>query len=571
MSILLLLSLLQLQAASALPVLQPTSSDSPTQVDSNSNDSTRSTSDIFWSCIATIFACTWVAVHPNIPSPRDSDRQLFWRRVKILAVALIAPEFIIIWALNQLRSALYSLKKLRKFDACKHWTVTHGMFLVMGGFVLNDRSEERLEILRVDTLETLLSGGEVTLPHIAESEIMDKSKGDALAKTLVLIQTTWFIAQVISRVVLHLPITELELTTVAFALLNFLTYALWWKKPLDVRYRIVVSWRNSSGHTAALELTPAHSYTNILPGANLPEETEDDAAHRPNSTASRVGFGQTRLSLEGLPLQESFDDSNSTITEVDITDAKKRSYDQGSFKFVRLNGSASLNLSSAHKPPLRSSVAISWLGTVSRSLSTSLYTLYTTANRLFTVIPSLVRSLGAAYKKVCSGFLSPMSLLSRKDETHVDKVPIFYSGGLGNLYNPAGITDNHWARTAWLWRMIAPVVLEMFIGTLFGSVHCAAWEFTFPSKLEQTLWRIMSLCITVIPMIIAIAIVIRTATTLLLWKSNRQFILFGIKRLMFPLYILARLIVLVMAFVLLRDLPDAAFEVVQWTTFIPHI
>ncbi|KAF5378958.1 hypothetical protein D9757_008750 [Collybiopsis confluens] len=567
MSILLLLSLLQLQAASALPVLQPTSSDSPTQVDSNSNDSTRSTSDIFWSCIATIFACTWVAVHPNIPSPRDSDRQLFWRRVKILAVALIAPEFIIIWALNQLRSALYSLKKLRKFDACKHWTVTHGMFLVMGGFVLNDRSEERLEILRVDTLETLLSEGEVDLPHIAEPEIMDRSKGDALAKTLVLIQTTWFIAQVISRVVLHLPITELELTTVAFALLNFLTYALWWKKPLDVRYPIVVSWRNSSRHTSALELTPAHSYTNILPGANSPEETEDDAAHRPNSTTSRVGFGQTRLSLEGLPLQESFDDS--TITEVDITDAKKRSYDQGSFKFVRLNGSASLNLSSAHKPPLRSSVTISWLGTVSRSLSRSLSALYTTAKRLFTMIPSLVRSLGAAYKKVCSGFLSPMSLLSRKDETQVDKVPIFYPGGLGNLYELAGIRDNHWARTAWLGRMIAPAVLEMFIGTLFGSVHCAAWEFTFPSKLEQTLWRIMSLCITVIPMIIAIVII--TTTTLFSLRSNRQFILLGINRFMFPLYILSRLIVLVMAFVLLRDLPDAAFEVVQWTTFIPHI
>ncbi len=30
---------------------------------------TRTTSDIVTSCLATIFACTWTAIHPNIPSP----------------------------------------------------------------------------------------------------------------------------------------------------------------------------------------------------------------------------------------------------------------------------------------------------------------------------------------------------------------------------------------------------------------------------------------------------------------------------------------------------------------------
>ncbi|KIK54787.1 hypothetical protein GYMLUDRAFT_120431, partial [Collybiopsis luxurians FD-317 M1] len=93
----------------------------------------RSTSGIVWSCVTTIFACTWVAVHPNVPSIRASQRELFWRRVKKLIVALIAPEFIIIWAANQLRSASYAVKTLRR-----HWTMTHGLFLVMGGFMLTD-------------------------------------------------------------------------------------------------------------------------------------------------------------------------------------------------------------------------------------------------------------------------------------------------------------------------------------------------------------------------------------------------------------------------------------------------
>lgn len=38
-----------------------------------------------------------------------------------------------------------------------------------------------------------------------------------------------------------------------------------------------------------------------------------------------------------------------------------------------------------------------------------------------------------------------------------------------------------------------------------------------------------------------------------------------------PLYLIARAILLVIAFISLRSLPPAAYETVYWTTFIPHI
>ncbi|KAK7016215.1 hypothetical protein VNI00_018955 [Paramarasmius palmivorus] len=40
-----------------------------------------------------------------------------------------------------------------------------------------------------------------------------------------------------------LAITELEIITVGFAVLNFGTYFLWWNKPLRVRYPVRVYWR----------------------------------------------------------------------------------------------------------------------------------------------------------------------------------------------------------------------------------------------------------------------------------------------------------------------------------------
>jgi len=57
--------------------------------------------NIIWSCLVTLFACTWIAVHPNIPSPDDSWAVIAFRRFKIMGLALIAPELIIVWAIRQ--------------------------------------------------------------------------------------------------------------------------------------------------------------------------------------------------------------------------------------------------------------------------------------------------------------------------------------------------------------------------------------------------------------------------------------------------------------------------------------
>ena len=79
------------------------------------------------------------------------------------------------------------------------------------------------------------------LSHYSESfmmptevEIKDRGKSDWLAKSLVLLQTLWFIMQCIARGIKHLPITHLEIVTLAYAAMNFVIYVLWWNKPLNV-------------------------------------------------------------------------------------------------------------------------------------------------------------------------------------------------------------------------------------------------------------------------------------------------------------------------------------------------
>ena len=67
-----------------------------------------------------------------------------------------------------------------------------------------------------------------------DEEIKDRGKGDWLAKSLVLLQTSWFVMQCIARTIEHLPVTHLEIVTLAYAAMNFVIYIFWWNKPLNV-------------------------------------------------------------------------------------------------------------------------------------------------------------------------------------------------------------------------------------------------------------------------------------------------------------------------------------------------
>ena len=82
---------------------------------------------------------------------------------------------------------------------------------------------------------------------LTEAEIKDKGKSDWLAKSLVLLQTSWFVMQCIARAIEHLPVTHLEIVTLAYAAMNFVIYAFWWNKPLNVDRPVRVFLKSDVG------------------------------------------------------------------------------------------------------------------------------------------------------------------------------------------------------------------------------------------------------------------------------------------------------------------------------------
>ncbi|KAG1794773.1 uncharacterized protein HD556DRAFT_1269671 [Suillus plorans] len=278
---------------SSLPSINGTSLSTLDVSDPLSYSNTRSLWDIIWSCAATLFACTWSAVHPNIPGMDERKFAVYSRRLGIMMMALIAPELMVTWAtiqyiaaretvkdfndafgaqLHQTHSTATLLSEIPTSDransphlsaphvtnrAFREWTMTHGFFAWMGGFMLYFNDKPRAT-LTPNELQRFVRESSVEMPIIVEADIEDRSKGDALSKGIVILQLMWFVLQLVARYVQNLPMTLLELDTLAVAALTCIAYGFWWKKPKDVGRPHAVYWRTTASPPSKLAYEKAH-------------------------------------------------------------------------------------------------------------------------------------------------------------------------------------------------------------------------------------------------------------------------------------------------------------------------
>ena len=121
----------------------------------------------------------------------------------------------------------------------------HSFYAVMGGFVF----ETSTPIFGPHTRFTLTSSGVRFLmehapelvPDLSDASILNRSQSDSLGKALLIIQLLYFCISCAARWAQSLPLTLLEVSTLAHAICAVATYLVWWKKPFDVAEPTVIS------------------------------------------------------------------------------------------------------------------------------------------------------------------------------------------------------------------------------------------------------------------------------------------------------------------------------------------
>ncbi|KAF8651838.1 hypothetical protein AX16_004638 [Volvariella volvacea WC 439] len=382
--------------------------------------------NIVYGCLGTIGLCTYVSVHPNIPDRRASLVEKTWKKLvttfcALMACALMAPELVVVWAMRQRIVA----SKVEKNYHAHQWTKTHGFFIQMGGFILEDQDTFKVVTIDENGLACITRNtGEDpqpftgVLPVISEEELHDKSKGDWFTKLLAVVQTTWFILRCVARRVEGLTLTELELITLAFAVLNIFTYTLWWSKPMNAGYPI---YFKMSG----------------------------ERSYGPSFNSER-GWG----SLEVYHAIGSGFEWGARISRIrrKVRAAKEEIAESPAFALIYLICGLFLLYCAVvfGGPALVASAVL--FGTIR-------------INQQFVALTGLI------------------------------ELPSHYPTSVGAYYS-GRLTSGE--SVIMIWGL-------SLVGLLFGGIHLIGWNFEFLSETERTLWRMSSINITIIPVIIPLA------------------------------------------------------------------
>lgn len=196
----------------------------------------QGTIDIIWGCTLTIFLCVWTVLTLNVPAPDSSLWRSTRAKMRWALIALFGPEW-----LSGMAGAQWSIARRAKKqfeDGGIKWTMQQSFFADMGGVRVKLQDDEFPVTSK--HVYILFKRGLIKLDALTPAAIDDRSKADGVAKLFAIVQTGWFILQCLARLIQHISITTLELSTIAFVVCTIGTNILWWNKPKDVCVPIVL-------------------------------------------------------------------------------------------------------------------------------------------------------------------------------------------------------------------------------------------------------------------------------------------------------------------------------------------
>ncbi|KAL9086252.1 MAG: hypothetical protein Q9159_004258 [Coniocarpon cinnabarinum] len=549
-------------------------------------------------------------MHLNVPEKNMSRSSYVKKYCTWGLIGIFGPELAIWAAWRQFLSAkalrdevrqMQAEEKYPKVVAGKPWTLTHGYYAAMGGFVIDldnkgmrddSKFTEHFSRLTLTPKGVRLLAECEYLPDISVEEIDDKSKTDELGKALACLQAVWMVIQVCDRLALKLPVTLLEVTTMGHVLCALVLYSLWWCKP---------RWIQEPTKIEGVGLQPIFAF--MFMASQMSETSPDRYWLRAKfdargSEISKLLFrnreGTAVAQVDDVPHGHARMSAGSSSEDASSTGEKGSPTTQHGHFIVRANTT---------RPPSTSmnedeeSMA-EWLQG-SDEISSRRHTLaaqaiaahaairhllhpkrshkerrYYEAIKMYPEMPQAFRMhrQQPATPKIADGMLLecdtehfvtfeasdwPTDGLLRSMDRSVDRVASTSSSGL--------------VISAFLW--LASIA--------FAGVHVAAWDAAFPTPIEAWIWRISSAFIGASGLIwLAITMVAQFSKHVWwLWYDLLsddapkwcKVVLICLCVLCGCGYVFSRIFLIVEAFVTLRNSPVASFVVPQWTLSVPHL
>ncbi|KAK3984083.1 hypothetical protein QBC44DRAFT_337640 [Cladorrhinum sp. PSN332] len=487
------------------------------------------------------------------------------------------------------------------------WTMTHSHYAVMGGFAILTKSSrgdfspngwKRVTLTALGILHLAEHYPEL-LPDISVGDINDKSKANGLAKTIIILQASWFSAQCLSRMALGMTVSLLELNTFAHAVCAITAYAMWWNKPFDVGEPTLVDGSGSDLLCASMcmasrlggEVQVFNCASNKTPTPHILMTVLEDGSDSDSESEQDTPGNSVRYQ-EQDPIHWTLNFTQPTRTEEDnlrfhvsppsglykVLKSPKTTGQKSSDDMCRPE-----NLSEDFKEAIFRlynghsvfGFQISPKGRYSR--------LYRSANLLFFKVwkrfgddgPRPFVELSPAHI-LCCQLASESELGKVKHESVAPRVSNF-PGSAGTIFH----TD-----------LDTSIYLSLLVaGLAYGGLHLLAWNPPVKTLAETIIWRVAAFCVTAYGCFVSFWPLVKTLLRRHTsdaakrgwgaWKIIRVVywvydnIILGAGLALFylasMLYFLARIYLVVECFISVPSLPDSVFEQPAWSQYFPHI
>jgi len=306
------------------------------------NPSGRGTLGLLWECLFTYFLCLWTVVHPTCRGRTgdsfNSTSNVAWCYLIFflpeIAVLLVVAEYITAREvchringnlrkngngepesqlameensvdLRPLASSSQSPPQTRHQPDCPisqkivglgpRWSLAHGYLVQMGALKFKLDKEEQFPTLV--GIQQLAQCNMLPLVSFLDTKIKALQKSDKLAKTLVCIQVSWLVIQAIARRVESLPVTLIELNTIAQVWIALVMYGLWWFKPQGIVEVIVIDFSHC-------ELCQNQLHENETPGSDSSFNSTPMKDHTKDSGVRILGIlvivGAVYIAIDAL-------------------------------------------------------------------------------------------------------------------------------------------------------------------------------------------------------------------------------------------------------------------------------
>ncbi|KAJ5087889.1 hypothetical protein N7456_011505 [Penicillium angulare] len=119
------------------------------------------------------------------------------------------------------------------------WQSIHGFCLDMDGVLFQTRDGWTWPV-HPGNVVPLIQAGIIKRGHLKTREIRDRAKADSFTKAIALLQSSWMICNIIARKAYGLPLSPLEISTIAYIVASIAIYSMFWHKPKDMITQIMI-------------------------------------------------------------------------------------------------------------------------------------------------------------------------------------------------------------------------------------------------------------------------------------------------------------------------------------------